>query len=82
MNLWKGVNMDDLRRIEILREDGWQEAEFTDIEPNDTFRMFDPDGSPVTDSHGETDFFAVSEVYMHPELDVWTVNVSGEYEDE
>jgi len=75
--------VDKLRTVEILREDGWQKAEFTDIEPNDTFRMFEPDdGSPVTDSHGETEFFAISEVYMHPEANVWTVNVLGEYENE
>ena len=75
--------MDKLRIIEILDKNGWREAEFVEIQPNDTFRMFEPDdGSPVTDSHGETDFFAVSEVYMHPEANVWTVNVSGEYENE
>lgn len=49
-----------LRRVEIQTQNGsFVEAQFAQIEAGDYFRMFEPDGSPVT-VNGNTVFLADS----------------------
>ena len=50
-----GVNV---RRAQILKGGLWQDIEFMEIKPRDTFRLFEPEGQPVKDNNGLTEFVA------------------------
>lgn len=41
--------LDQVRRVEVAQPDGsWLSVHMEQLEPGDVFRMFEPDGTPVT----------------------------------
>ena len=64
----------EMRKVEILERGQWKPCEFLDISKGDTFRMFEPDGKPVKDKIGKTDFLAVSDIYRRDKDDVWNLS--------
>jgi hypothetical protein len=40
--------MGELRKVQILRNGEWIDSEFKEIKDGDVFRLFEPDGDPVT----------------------------------
>lgn len=59
--------MKDLRKIEVLKNNKWQEINFEHLHKGDIFRMFESTGEPVVDNKGNRHFKAVSEPYMTPD---------------
>jgi hypothetical protein len=41
------LSLDDIRKVEIKVDGEWVSAQFAQIEAGDTFRLFEPDGTPV-----------------------------------
>lgn len=56
--------MEDLRKVEVLKDGKWQEIEFKKIHKGDIFRLFESTGEPVMDNNGKTEFVAKNEPYM------------------
>lgn len=53
-----------IRRTEVKQPDGsWEHVLFSQIEPGDVFRQFEPDGSTVIHA-GRTEFVAKSHVVI------------------
>ena len=50
-----GINLkkDNLRIVERVKDGQWQRVRLIELKEGDCFRMFDPDGTPVTASDGE-----------------------------
>lgn len=48
---------EELRKIEVLRHKEWFHIVITDIKKGETFRLFEPDGTPVSNK-GHTEFIA------------------------
>ena len=47
------INEERLRRVEVLMRDGsWQTVNMGQLEKNDIFRMFEPDGTVFSDEQG------------------------------
>ena len=65
--------MEELRKVEVLKNDGWKEIQFIDLEIDDKFRMFEPDGSPVVGLGGITEWAVTRAPYRRTEDEVWTV---------
>ena len=43
------IPLENLRKTEVQQPDGtWLKIQFSQVEPGDIFRQFEPDGSPVT----------------------------------
>lgn len=66
--------MEDLRRVEILRNGQWQEVDFGFIKAGDIFRMFEATGEPVVDNNGNRLFIAISNPYKTKE-GLWVVKI-------
>lgn len=47
--------MDD-RKIEVFIDGEWERCELRQLLPGALFRMFEPDGHPVKDHKGRTEF--------------------------
>jgi len=43
------ITRDKLRRVEVRQGEGWVECALDQLEPGDTFRMFEQDGTPAHD---------------------------------
>jgi hypothetical protein len=56
--------MEDMRKVEVLKNGKWQSIEFKDICKGDIFRLFESTGEPVIDNNGKTEFVAKSEPYI------------------
>jgi hypothetical protein len=70
----KGVwEMEELRKVEVFRDKEWSEIQFKNLEVNDKFRMFDPDGTPVIGLGGVTEWAVTKGPYRRTEDEVWTV---------
>lgn len=49
-----------MRTTEILQGNRWELVAFEEIKAGDTFRLFEKDGTPVTDSGSRHKFYAIS----------------------
>lgn len=56
--------MQDFRKVEILKDGEWNEANFESIRAGDIFRMFESTGETVMDNNGNTQFLAKTRPYM------------------
>ncbi len=45
------------RKIEVLRNNVWVTIKLTEVKKGETFRLFEPDGTPVSHK-GKTEFLA------------------------
>jgi hypothetical protein len=63
----------NMRKAEILMNGRWVEAHPGQIRTNDTFRMYEPDGTLVVDD-GYTENVALSDAFICN--GVWTVRCS------
>ena len=57
--------MEELRKVEVFKDDGWSEIQFVDLEVDDKFRMFEPDGSPVIGLAGATEWLVTKGPRYH-----------------
>lgn len=58
------ISREQIRKTEVQQADGsWQEVLFSQIEPGDILRQFEPDGTPV-EWEGKTIFKALSHVAL------------------
>jgi hypothetical protein len=57
------IPLENIRTTEIFTKDGWVKALFSQIEPGDKIRQFEPDGTPVV-FKGKTEFYAKSHVVL------------------
>jgi hypothetical protein len=70
----KGVwRMEELRKVEVLRDGEWSEIQFKELEVDDKFRMFEPDRSPVIGLAGAIEWVVTKGPYRRTEDEVWTV---------
>ena len=65
--------MEELRKVEVFKDDGWLEIQFKELEVDNKFRMFEPDGSPVIGLAGVTEWIVTKGPYRRTEDEVWTV---------
>ena len=56
-NDWK-IDVPSLRKVEVLREGAWETVRLAEVRRDDVFRMFEPDGEPVSEC-GVTEFKCV-----------------------
>lgn len=63
------------RRIQIRNRQAkrWVTAKMADVKKGDVIRMFEPDGTSVTDSDGQTWLLATSDAWQQD--DVWMVHI-------
>lgn len=54
------LSLNQTRTIEILQSSGWVPATLPQLVTGDIFRIFEPDGSPVLNAHGNPEFRALS----------------------
>lgn len=66
----------DYRKVEIHKNNLWQEIDFHNLKKNDYFRMFESTGESVKDKKGNTTFLATSDVFLNDE-NQWVINVIG-----
>ena len=54
-----------MRKIQRKLEngEGWEDVKLKELTKGDIFRMFEPDGSPVKDELGATEFITAGEPY-------------------
>lgn len=74
-----GLKMNDLRKVEVFREQKWTEVRLENIKKGELFRMFEfLEMIPVLNNSGKHDLVAVSEPYIGPngpnKENVWTVD--------
>lgn len=60
------------RMVEVKSCNGWTRTEMKYLKPGDIFRMFDPDGTPVSDKKRGTEFKVIDKPYFTN--NVWGVN--------
>ena len=70
--------MNDLRKVEVFREEKWVEVRLKDVKKGELFRMFElPEMLPVLLDSGESEMVALSDPYIGPngpnKEDVWTI---------
>lgn len=63
------ISIEKMRRLEIKVGDDWVPAEIGQTEEGDTFRLFEPDGTPVLGSGGLTEFVADSRPFVRVRSD-------------
>lgn len=61
-------------RIVQVKFDGWLDTTLNNVKVGDVVRFVD-DGKMYIDERGQSEFEVVAESYMHPELNVETINV-------
>lgn len=67
-----------LRKLEVLKPNAeWEPSELVNIEKNDVFRLFEPDGTLVKIDGKSTRFRAVSNAYYSGEDNTTVVDVQG-----
>lgn len=67
--------MNDVRKIEIFKNEQWTESDFLDIKTGDRFRLYEPTGEIVKGNNGESEFIAKNNPYI---MDgVYGVDVEG-----
>lgn len=57
--------MEELRKVEVFRDNGWSEIQFVDLAVDDKFRMFEPDRSPVVGLGGITEWLVTKGPRYH-----------------
>ena len=65
--------MEKFRKVEVFKDNEWLEIQFKELEVDNRFRMFEPDGSPVLGSAGITEWVVTKGPYRRDEDGVWTV---------
>ncbi len=68
------MSMEQLRKVEVIRDGKWVETPLREVVTGDTFRMFEPDGEPVEDQ-GQREFIASSDAFQISGADHWAVSV-------
>ena len=71
--------MNSIRKVEVFRDGNWLNTNFEDISINDTFRLFEDDGTLVKDKKGNTVFSASTNAYINKDQ-IWEVGVKEEGE--
>lgn len=53
------------RRVQrrVDNDDSWEEVDLKKLHKGEIFRMYEPDGEPVKDTSGSTEFIAASDPY-------------------
>lgn len=69
------------RKVNVFRNNEWVECEFTDLKKDDSFRMFDDDGSIVEDDKGNTEFVALSDPYIN-DIGILEIEIEDDEEEE
>ena len=57
--------MEELRKVEVFKDNKWSEIQFVDLEVDDRFRMFEPDGSSVVGLEGITEWLVTKGPRYH-----------------
>lgn len=65
--------MRDYRKVEVLKNDIWEQKEFYELREGDTFRMFESTGEPVIGNKNDTVFKATSNPFGND--GVWAIDV-------
>ena len=65
--------MEKLRKVEVFKDNEWSAIQFVDLEVDDKFRMFEPDGTPVVGLGGVMEWVVTKGLYRRTEDEVWTV---------
>lgn len=63
-------------RLAAIEKDGkMTQVPFEELKPGDLFRLFETDGSPVTDKEGNVIFLATSAPYWDPCSVAWAIKI-------
>jgi len=63
----------------IPETDKWENVEMKDLHEGDLFRMFEPDGTPVPDGRGRTEYVAVSDPSLfNDKLDIYSIQITDD----
>lgn len=57
----------EIMRVEVNTDHGWIERPFEQIKKGDVFRMFEPDGKPVVNACGHTEYKAETNAFNNAE---------------
>lgn len=65
--------MRDYRKIEVLKDDAWEQKEFYELREGDTFRMFESTGESVIGNKNDTIFKATSNPFGND--GTWAIDI-------
>ena len=72
------MSSEEIRTVQVYKENTWQETELKEIRDGDLFRIFEPDGTPVKSKYGEGEFVADGDAFFDESLGVWSVETRKE----
>ena len=65
--------MNELRKIFKIEDDKEKRVNLSEIKKGDTFKMFEPDGTPVKNNEGKTIFVAEKDAEFDSSIEQWGV---------
>lgn len=63
------------RKIEIYKDNHWQEIDFHNLKTGDKFRMFEPSGEPVVGNKNDIEFVATSDTFWDEKLQQYAIDI-------
>jgi len=71
------MSKEEFRKVEILKNNEWQEIEFAKLELSSVIKMFDPDGAPVVMKEDDSTIWEVTKAPYKNADDVLTIEVES-----
>lgn len=69
--------MNDMRKVQIYKNNKWRDIDFMQLKQGDKFRMFEPDGEPViSPQSGTSEWITTTDIYLNDEGNL-TINIGG-----
>ena len=66
--------MVDMRKVEVFRDEGWTEINFSELGEGDKFRLFESTGEKVVDPKGRGVWIASGKPFLN-KYDDMTINI-------
>lgn len=67
------IKRENYRKLEILVDGAWVQADFGQLEDGDIFRLFEPDGTAVEDKYGDYKWVFVGHHFVDGRVTYMTV---------